>query len=94
MQHTVTSDAHDVINGSVISYTVNYTDVDSGESCGNGTLSPSTCTDGVCSHEFQVNSSMCPPETNYTIKMYGTNALGDGRDSDPIRRGNLRICMH
>ena len=81
MRYTTTLDSHDVdmINSSVISYTVNYTDVNTGRSCGNGTLSANSCTNGVCSHEFRVNSSMCPPETNYNIKMYGTNALGDGK---------------
>ena len=87
MQHKVTSNSYDMINSSVVSYTVNYTDVNTGRSCGNGTFSPSTCTNGICNHEFLVNSSLCQPETNYSIKIYGTNAVGDGKNSDPIRRG-------
>lgn len=78
----------DNINSSVISYTINYTDANTGESCGNGTILPTLCTNGACSHEFHVKSSKCPPEANFTVKMYGTNALGDGKNSDPIRRGS------
>lgn len=76
------------IDSSIISYTINYTDANTGRSCGNGTLLATSCINGACSHEFQVKSSKCPPEANFTIKMYGTNALGNGRNSDPIRRGS------
>ena len=72
---------------SVIFYTINYTDTNTGRSCGNGTVFATSCINGMCSHEFQVQSSTCSLKANFTIKVYGTNALGDGRNSDPIRRG-------
>ena len=78
----------DNINSSIISYTINYTDASTGKSCGNVTIPAKSCIKGACSHEFQVRSSKCPPEANFTIKMYGTNALGNGRNSNPIRRGS------
>lgn len=76
------------VNSSILSYTINYTDANTGESCGNGTIPATSCINGACSHEFQVISSKCPPKANFTIKMYGTNALGNGRNSNPIRRGS------
>ena len=79
---------HGTINSSVISYTVNYTDSSTGISCGYGTVPATSCINGVCSHEFNVSaSSRCPPEANFTVKVFGTNTLGDGPTSDPIKRG-------
>lgn len=69
---------------------INYTDSNTGKSCGNGTVSANSCTNGICIHEFEIDSSLCP-QTDFTIKLFATNDLGDGETSDAIRRGTVFI---
>ena len=64
---------------------INYTDSKTGRICGDGTVSANSCTNGVCSHEFGIDSPVCR-QANFTVKVFATNDLGDG-ESSSIRRG-------
>ena len=43
------------------------TDSKTDKICGDGTVSANSCTNGVCSHEFEIDSSVCPQSICYKI---------------------------
>ena len=87
---------NNTFNTSATSYTINYTDSNTGQSCSKATIAANSCTSGTCKHEFAVNSSSCPNKANFTIEVFGSNVFGDGNYSQPIDRGKvlLLIILH
>lgn len=75
-------------NTSATSYTIDYTDSNTGQSCAEATIAATSCTSGTCKHDYAVlGSSSCPKEANLTIKVFGSNVFGNGNYSQPIDRG-------
>ena len=75
------------IIGAATSYTINFTNADTGKSCGSAPISATSCTNGSCEHDFLISSSTCPRQANLSVTIFGSNKLGDGRMSNPIKRG-------
>ena len=80
----------DRIDGSAISYTINYADTTSGTSCGLATIPASSCSRGVCQNVFELSSSSCPLSDSITVMVFGTNTLGNGTSSPPVSTSELR----
>lgn len=74
----------DRIDGSVLSYTINYIDTLSGISCGLATIPASSCRGGVCHHVFEASSSSCPVSDYITVTVFGTSVFGNGTSSLPV----------
>ena len=74
----------DGITGSLISYTVIYSDSHSNNSCGLSTILVPSCERSICSHLFQVSASSCSPSSNINVSMFATNVIGDGPLSRPV----------
>ena len=75
------------INGSAISYTINYLDSDTGITCGSEKINSTLCTaGGFCSTEFDILSSMCTP-SDINITVFVTTNLGEGPKTNPIMEG-------
>ena len=62
-------------------YNINYTNSTSGELCNSVTIPASSCTNGVCNHEFDISSSLCSPSTALSVTVFASNILGDGEVS-------------
>ena len=72
------------IDGSATSYTILFSEATSGDQCDFVSISASTCKSRVCSYEFEVSSSSCPPLKDITVTAFATNVLGDGPLSNAI----------
>ena len=81
----------DRIDGSAISYTINYTDTITGMNCGLVMIPASSCRRGVCQNVFELSSSSCPLSDSITVTVYSTNALDNGTSSPPFSISELRI---
>ena len=68
----------DGFDGSVVSYTISYSDSLSGTDCGSVTILPSSCEKKFCSHVFDAFNSSCSYSAEITVRVFGTNALGVG----------------
>ena len=82
------------INGSVISYTVNYMYLTSGNICGSNIINATSCIGGVCSVEFNISSrtSLCVISTDITVTVFATTNLGEGPGTIPIKEGKYECC--
>ena len=69
------------IDGSAMVYNINYTNSTSDELCNSVTIPASSCTNGVCNHEFDVSSSRCSPSTALSVTVFASNILGSGEVS-------------
>ena len=81
----------DRIDGSVLLYTINYTDTLSGTSCGLATIPTSSCRGGVCHHVFEASSSSCPLSDYITVTVFGTSVLGNGTSSLPVSTSKPKL---
>ena len=73
------------IDGSASSYTIIYTDTESGGIlCDSVKVPGFSCQGELCSHLFDVSSSSCVNSTNISVAVYATNLLGDGPASEPV----------
>ena len=75
------------IESIVATYTINYVDSTYGGICGIATVSATSCVNGLCSHNFDVTTSFCPPLSNINVTVFGTNQLGNGSTSHPVTVG-------
>ena len=75
----------DGVDGSAISYHINYTDPASGVLCASDTVLASTCENRACEHHFSVSElgSSCPPSSLNTIHVTvsAVNIIGNGLPS-------------
>ena len=81
-------DIYDGIQGNATSYTVTYSDSESGSVCGSETVSASTCTSGFCSSKFEISTSQCPVSSDINVTVFATTNLGDGPKTSPVKEGN------
>ena len=87
------------IDGSASSYTIIYTDTESGgiSVCDSIKVPAFRCQEGICRHLFDVSSSRCVNSTNISVAVYATNILGDGPASEPVSIElyyRNQICMY
>ena len=78
------------IDGSTISYTIVYTNSSSGDVCNSNVIRASECTNGICDSAFNFDDSSAQPSclsTEVSVKVFATNSLGDGVDSDVVAIG-------
>ena len=78
---------YDGINGSAISYSVNYLDSISGGVYGSDKILASSCVDGSCSSSFEISSLMCLPSAGINVTIFATFVIGDGPASNPVKEG-------
>ena len=64
------------------SYTVNYSDSSSGETCGLSTIPASSCGETVCGNAFEVSSTSCFNFTNISVSVSALSRLGNGPASE------------
>ena len=72
------------IDGSVITYTINYTDSNTGEICGSNSAS---CVNGMCNGMFNVSFSSCSPSSDINVTVFALTNLGEGPPTIPITEG-------
>lgn len=77
----------DGIDGSTTLYTINYSNLTSGEVCGSAMIPGSSCMDSVCSDVFNVTSSRCFPSTELSVTIFASNILGNGEISEAYTYG-------
>ena len=65
-------------DGSVVSYTISYSDSLSGTVCGSVIILASSCRHKFCSHVFDAFNSSCSYSAEITVTVFGTNAFGVG----------------
>lgn len=71
-----TQSGSNVIDESVTSYFISFSESANNDMCDNATVSLSACQDGVCSHYFNVTSSPCSFTTNdVAISVFAINNL-------------------
>ena len=77
------------VDGSAVSYNINYTDSDSGAVCASTTIFKlaSSCVNSVCSHEIIVSSSPCHSSLSIQVTVAGANRFGSGLPSVPVSIG-------
>ena len=80
------------VDGSALSYNINYIDADSGFVCTSATILASSCKKSVCVHQFIVSSSPCHSSLSIAITVAATNRLGSGLPSDPDLIGLCAKC--
>ena len=71
------------VNGSALSYTISYTDSNTGEMCNFLTISASSCKQGICTVPF-INPLSCSEvvgEGDIDISITANNRLGKGPPS-------------
>ena len=75
------------IDGSIISYTINYSDSNTGEIC--GSTSAFCVLGGICNGEFDISSSLCrlSSDTSINVTVSVVTNLGEGPQTDPIMEG-------
>lgn len=80
------------IDGSAMSYNINYTNSTSGESCGSAAIptKSSLCTNDLCTHEFNISTSLCSPSTALSVVVFASNILGDGVVSKELTFGRFK----
>ena len=67
-------------------YNISYKDPISGNICSR--VPALACQDdGVCSHTFEVSSSLCNPSTNISVTVTATSMFGAGEKSEPLTIG-------
>ena len=66
-----------------------YSDSTSGSICGSATITASSCTDEMCAHSFNFDTSLslCPPAADIGVTVFATNMLGNGPTSEPTFQG-------
>ena len=64
------------------SYTANYFDSSSGETCGSAIVPASSCGDRLCSNVFELSSTSCSDFTNIAVSFYASSRLGIGPASE------------
>ena len=73
------------MGGSVISYTIAYSDAISGDECGSKFIPAASCMGGICSHVFEVTSNshqyVCNSDINVVV------SADNHSQSDTIRIG-------
>ena len=79
----------DRIDGSAISYTINYADTTSGADCGSTTIPALSCSRRICQSVFDLSSSSCPFSDSITVTVFGTNILSNGTLSPPVSTSEL-----
>lgn len=84
-------DIYSGIQGNAISYTVTYSDSNSGRVCDSETFSASNCTSGFCSSTFEISTSLCPVSSDINVTVFATTNLGDGPKTNPIKEGKLKL---
>ena len=72
------------IDGSVISYTINYSDSNTGELCASTSAS---CVGGVCGGGFDASSSSCRPSADINVTVFAVTNLGEGPPTVPVMEG-------
>ena len=76
------------IDGSTTFYNINYTNSTSGVLCNSISIPASSCTNRICSHEFNnIPSSLCSPSTTLSVIVFASNILGDGELSEEFTFG-------
>ena len=82
------------VDGSAVSYSIYYTDSDSGAVCASATILASSCISGVCDHEIIVSSSPCYSSLSIQVTVAATNRFGSGLPSVPVSIGLCHsACM-
>ena len=67
-----TFDIADGVDGSVFSYTINYTDSSSGVVCKTKVISVTdSCVNGTCEHDSEVSPNFCFSATDITVIVSG-----------------------
>ena len=82
------SDISESIGGSPVSYTIIYSDTNTGQVCHTANISHSDCEEGMCGHVFPLSLSNCDPCADINVTVFATSILGDGPVSDPRTIGN------
>ena len=70
-----------VSDNSVLSYTIAYSDLTSGNIsvCDSVTIKASSCGNGLCSHQFQLSFfKFCQNSADIIVTVFATNLFGDG----------------
>lgn len=75
------------ISGSASVYTVNFTDYNSGVSCGLAKIPAADCVTTLCKHSEQLPVA-CQNFTRLRIRFYASNIFGGGLAAEPIVLGN------
>jgi hypothetical protein len=76
----------DGIDGSANSYNITYTDAVSQIICASVEILASSCSNGICEHEFRIFSSECASSAlHIVVAVAGANVLGTGRPSFPVK---------
>ena len=78
---------YDGVNGHATSYTTTYLDSALGTICGSNVINALSCSEEVCSDEFNISSSKCMASSDINITVHATTNLGDTPNSDPIKEG-------
>ena len=73
----------DSIDGSATTYTINYRDIVTDKICCSAVIPASLCEETICSHMFEISTSLCPPFTVISVTVFATNVLGNGPTSIP-----------
>ena len=86
----------DGIDGSVSSYNITYTDIVSQIICASVDIPASSCSNGICEHEFRMSSSKCASSAlHIVVAISGANVLGIGQPSFPVKvSGIYNSCMY
>ena len=76
----------DGIDGSASSYNITYTDAVSQIICASVDIPVSSCSNGICEHEFRLSSSECASSAlHIVVAISGANLLGIGQPSVPVQ---------
>jgi hypothetical protein len=89
----------DGIDGSAHTYNITYTDAVSQIICVSVDIPVSSCSNGICEHELRMSSSECAASAlHIVVAVAGTNVLGTGRPSVPVKVSGTGIiinyCVH
>ena len=72
----------DEVDGSAIMYTITYIEA-SNNICASQIISPSSCSNGVCLHFFDLSASGCFQSSSLMVSVSASNLLGRGPLSSP-----------
>ena len=65
-----------------------YSDSDTGALCGSKEVNPLSCSDRICSDEFDVSLlSSCQPSADINVTVSAVTNLGEGPSTIPIVEG-------
>ena len=80
----------DGVDGSTLSYTINYTDSGTGKVCHTTIILASSCQNGVCEHQAKAMYFKCSTSTRIGVTVSATNVLGAGQPSIPVTLGSCQ----